>query len=77
MKMLLTAEELAERLRLRPRTIRRWYRRGFIPAIRFSPKVVRYDLAEVIEAVAKRQLATESADEAPQHSGKRVADASQ
>ena len=52
---LLTAEEVAERLQVRPRTIRKWARCGFIPTIRLSPKVVRYDLAEVVEAMTKRQ----------------------
>lgn len=52
---LLTANELAERLRLRPRTIREWARRGLIPAIRLSPKVVRYELAAVLEAMTTRQ----------------------
>ena len=42
-----TAEELAERLRLRPDTIRLWTRQGIIPAIRVTGKVIRYDPAEV------------------------------
>ncbi len=48
---LLTADEIAERLRLRPRTVRQWVRRGLIPVIRLSPKVVRFELAAVVAAV--------------------------
>ncbi len=51
---LLTAEELAARLRLRPSTVRRWARRRRIPAIRISPKVVRFDPSTVIDALAGR-----------------------
>lgn len=54
---LLTAEELADRLRVRPGTVRQWSQRGWIPAVRLSPKVVRYDLVAVIDAMTKRQLA--------------------
>jgi DNA-binding transcriptional MerR regulator len=54
---LLTADELAGRLQVRPSTIRQWARRGLIPTVRISPKVVRYDLASVVVAVTKRQCA--------------------
>ena len=56
---LLTAEELADRLRVQPGTVRQWSRRGWIPAVRLSPKVVRYELPAVIEAMTKRQTAGE------------------
>jgi excisionase family DNA binding protein len=52
---LLTADELAARLHLRPSTIRRWRREGRIPAVRPTPKVVRYDLAEVVRAMREGQ----------------------
>jgi excisionase family DNA binding protein len=48
---LLTADELAGRLHVRPSTIKRWSREGRIPAVRVTPKVVRYDLAEVVRAI--------------------------
>lgn len=48
---LLTADELAGRLHLRPSTIKRWAREGRIPSVRPSPKVVRYDLAAVVEKI--------------------------
>ena len=51
---LLTAKELADRLRVKPTTIREWTRRGIIPAIRLSPKVVRFDFEEVKNAVQDR-----------------------
>jgi len=51
---LLTAEELAGRLGIRPRTVREWARTGRIPEVRLSPKVRRFELAEVIQAL-KRQ----------------------
>ena len=38
---LLTAEEIADALQVRPSTVRLWARRGWIPRIRLSPKVVR------------------------------------
>ena len=55
---LLTADELAERLRVQPGTVRQWSRAGRIPAVRLSPKVVRYDLAAVIEALTQRQASS-------------------
>jgi predicted site-specific integrase-resolvase len=51
---LMTAEQLALRLRVRPTTVKKWFRAGLIPALRLSPKVIRYDLAEVLEELAKR-----------------------
>ena len=41
---LLTAEQLAERLGVKPRTVKEWLRAGLIPAARLTPKVIRYDL---------------------------------
>lgn len=54
MSDLLTAEELADRLRVTPETVRAWARRGRIPSVRFSPKVVRFDPEAVREAVARQ-----------------------
>jgi excisionase family DNA binding protein len=44
---LLTCEELAERLRLRPSTVRASARTGRIPAVRVGPKVIRFDYQQV------------------------------
>ncbi len=52
---LLTADELAVRLRVRPSTVRNWSRRGLIPVRKLSPKVLRYVAAEVIDALANPQ----------------------
>lgn len=57
---LLTADELAERLRVRPGTIRLWSRRGRIPSIRISGKVIRFDVSAVIGALQTNQTATTS-----------------
>ena len=54
---LLTADELAERLKVQPETIRGWARRGLIPRIQFSPKVIRYDLAAAVEHARKNEAA--------------------
>jgi excisionase family DNA binding protein len=51
MSVLLTAEELAQRLRLQPSTVKRWAQEGIIPALRLSGKVVRYDWEAVENAL--------------------------
>lgn len=51
MAELITANEMAERLRLRPTTVRRWARTGRIPAIRVSSKVIRFDPRAVERAL--------------------------
>jgi len=50
---LLTAEELAARLHVRPSTVREWARRRRIPAVRLSPKVVRFSLAAAVETLSR------------------------
>jgi excisionase family DNA binding protein len=51
---LLTADELAARLRVKPTTVFDWYRTGRIPARKLSHKVLRFDLAEVVAALESR-----------------------
>ena len=51
---LLTTEELAGRLKVKPITVRDWARRGLIPRLRLSPKVIRFDLAAVLEAIRQK-----------------------
>jgi len=48
---LLTAEELGNRLRLSPHTIRAWSKDGKLPTVWLSRTVRRFDLAEVIESL--------------------------
>jgi len=52
----LTAEEVARRLSLRPSTVRRWAREGRIPAVRPTARVIRFDIAAVLAAL--RRLST-------------------
>lgn len=49
---LLTARELAKRLRVSTETIRTWARRGRIPTVRLSPKVIRYNCEAVLSALS-------------------------
>ena len=56
---LLTAEELSNLLRVRPATIRIWTRKGIIPAIRVTRKVIRYDRREVEQALRRRAATRE------------------
>lgn len=48
----LTARELAKRLRVSPETVREWARRGYIPTLRLSPKVIRYNAEAVLAALS-------------------------
>jgi excisionase family DNA binding protein len=51
---LLTVSQLAERLHIRPRTVQIWARRGRIPAIKLSPKVVRFNWLAVLAALREQ-----------------------
>ncbi len=55
MSELLTAAELAVKLRVRPTTIREWTRDKLIPAVRITPKVIRYDPDAVMRALQAQQ----------------------
>ena len=46
-----TAEELARRFKVSPRTISVWVRSRKIPFIRFGPKTIRFDARAVAEAL--------------------------
>ena len=48
---LLTAPQLAERLAIKPRTVLDWHSDGKIPGRKLTPKVLRFDLAEVVAAL--------------------------
>jgi excisionase family DNA binding protein len=40
---LLTVDQLADRLHVRPRTVQAWARQGRIPTVKLSAKVLRFD----------------------------------
>jgi hypothetical protein len=48
---LLTLTQLAHRLSLRPRTVQIWVRHGRIPVLRITPKVLRFEWDQVLEAL--------------------------
>jgi excisionase family DNA binding protein len=45
---LLTTNQLAERLHIRPRTVQAWARMGRIPTVKVSPKVIRFDWKAIL-----------------------------
>lgn len=49
---LLTARDLAKRLRVSPETVRAWARRGSIPSLRLSPKAIRFNAEMVLAALS-------------------------
>ncbi len=51
---LLTADELATRLGVKAGTVKRWGRDGWIPVIRLTPKIIRFSLENVINALTER-----------------------
>ena len=65
---LLTAAELAARLRVRPGTIQTWARHGLIPKVKLTAKVVRFDPEAVIEAITAHGRHA-SREPGPQHGG--------
>ena len=61
---LMSAQQLAKRLGVKPSTVRRWFRAGLIPAKRLTPKVIRFNLDEVVTSLQDRQpLQQEGNDE--------------
>ena len=53
---LLTATELADRLRVKPSTVLDWHRAGRIPSVRLTPKVLRFNLGDVVAALRRPAL---------------------
>lgn len=51
---LITADELAAHLRVRPNTVKDWARKGWIPELRPSPGVRRFRLADVLKVIEER-----------------------
>lgn len=56
MSELLTAEELAERLKVSKHTVRLWNRVGKIPAVWLSPTVRRFVFDEVVLELRQRNV---------------------
>ena len=54
---LLTAQELAGHLGVKPATVLGWHRQGKIPGRRLSHKVLRFSLRDVLAALEGRQAA--------------------
>lgn len=54
---LLTCDELAEALKLRPATIRRWTYARRIPAVRIGARAVRYRLRDVERVILRDEPA--------------------
>lgn len=48
---LMTAAELADRLKITAETVRAWYRAGRVPGHKYSHKVLRFRLDEVVAAL--------------------------
>jgi len=57
MAELLKRHQLAQKLQVSPRTVDAWARRGRIPSIRLSRKVIRFDLEEVLAALSAKYRA--------------------
>jgi excisionase family DNA binding protein len=58
MSELLTAAEMAARLRIRPTTLQEWAREGRVPSVRITPKVIRFDPDAVILSLSTQKPAT-------------------
>ncbi len=58
MSELLTAAEMAARLRIRPSTLREWARAGRVPSVRIKPKVIRFDAEAVILSLSEQKMPT-------------------
>jgi excisionase family DNA binding protein len=61
---LLTATELAERLKVAPSTVEDWGRQGRIPRVQLTPRTIRYDLAAVMRALRQKRRAKPQANAA-------------
>lgn len=52
---LLTKEQVAQLLRVKPGTVSRWAAEGKIPRIVISPKIIRFDPEQVLKVLRGRQ----------------------
>lgn len=58
----LTVDELADRLKVRRRTVLAWVKEGRIPVIRASAKVMRFDPEAVARALTVQVCAEKGGD---------------
>ena len=56
MDRLLTVDDLAAWLQVKPRTVYQWVHEGYIPVIKLGA-LVRFDRASILEWVKKRETA--------------------
>lgn len=54
--LLVSAETLAARYGVSPKTIRKWGREGFLPFVKLSRRCVRYPVAECDEVIGLRTV---------------------
>lgn len=54
MSAICTAQEVADRYRVKVTTVHAWHRRGWIPCLRAGRRPVLFDLAEVEQALRER-----------------------
>ena len=57
-KMLLTKRELSETLPMPERTIEKFVATGIIPALKITPRMIRFELPAVLGALRQYQTAT-------------------
>lgn len=50
---IVTVMQLAQRLQLKPETIRIWARKGLIPSLHPTPKTLRFEMDSVLKAMGK------------------------
>ena len=67
-KRLLTYDELADQLDVKPSTIKTWVRAGKIPGVRITAKIIRFDLEDVVKAL--KCCADESGQRRPRSAAK-------
>jgi excisionase family DNA binding protein len=56
----LTARQLAEVLKVSESTVRRLAREGRIPAVRVTPRLLRFQLKSVLQALGPRRVAPQT-----------------
>jgi len=62
-----TAGELSDLLSVKVGTVLAWARAGIIPSLRFSRRVIRFDPAEVSQALRERAAQPSSVADSSEH----------